>query len=264
MPCFRRLDARSLAVLVLLAGCAQEEVAEPIATYTLLNGNPDINEFSIETDPDFDVLDISNDGAASIQSTEVTDQNRIALMRKLEADGVYRLGVSPSSDTSFAAAVNQISLVNQTFRAEEFSPLKTGFVGGWRFRGFLEGATDANADALPQPKFLGPVAETELAVLVHYSSALESCTAFLDGEAVSFDELREKAFETLKTLIEEKGGIDAILADLELLEGVVARIRADRDTPWRCVGPALEGVKGMGWPEIRLEVMDNEEGIRSP
>jgi len=65
---------------------------------------------------------------------------------------------------------------------------------------------------------------------------------------VDSEELREQAFERLDAIVQRAGGIDAILADPDLIPQV--HIRADVEAPWRCVAGAIYNIQAAGYPTV--------------
>lgn len=114
-------------------------------------------------------------------------------------------------------------------------------------------ATQAN-DRLPA--FQGSAGDWEVPIVVGYTSSDDQCLAALDGDVVTGDELYDKSFEWLDDLVVRGGGADAVLAQADLLDTIVARVQAKPDTPWRCIGGAVRRVSQSGWPFFSLEVTD--------
>lgn len=112
-------------------------------------------------------------------------------------------------------------------------------------------ATQAN-DRLPA--FQGSAGDWEVPIVVGYTPTDDQCLAALDGDVVTGDELYDKSFEWLDLLVVRGGGAEAVLARPDLLDGIVAKVQAKPDTPWRCIGGAVRRVSLSGWPFVSLEV----------
>ena len=65
---------------------------------------------------------------------------------------------------------------------------------------------------------------------------------------VTSDELYDQAFERLDNIVTRAGGVEAIMADPELIPQV--HIRADKEAPWRCVAGAIYNVQRAGYPIV--------------
>lgn len=65
---------------------------------------------------------------------------------------------------------------------------------------------------------------------------------------VDSEELRKQAFDRLDAIVQRAGGVDAILADPELIPQV--HIRADVEAPWRCVAGAIYNIQAAGYPTV--------------
>ena len=76
---------------------------------------------------------------------------------------------------------------------------------------------------------------------------------------VDSEELREQAFERLDAIVQRAGGIDAILADPDLIPQV--HIRADVEAPWRCVAGAIYNIQAAGYPTVGFISNPVEPGI---
>ena len=76
---------------------------------------------------------------------------------------------------------------------------------------------------------------------------------------VTSDELYDQAFERLDNIVTRAGGVDAIMADPELIPQV--HIRADKEAPWRCVAGAIYNVQRAGYPIVGFISNPVEPGI---
>ena len=65
---------------------------------------------------------------------------------------------------------------------------------------------------------------------------------------VNSEELRERAFERLDAIVQRAGGVEVIMNDPELIPQV--HIRADVETPWRCVAGAIYNIQAAGYPTV--------------
>ena len=75
------------------------------------------------------------------------------------------------------------------------------------------------------------------------------CRVFLNNTTpVDNEELYDEAFERLDAIVQRAGGIEALIADPENIPQV--HIRADVNTPWRCVAGAIWTVQLAGYPTV--------------
>ena len=84
-----------------------------------------------------------------------------------------------------------------------------------------------------------------------YSGASRNgeCRVFFNNVTpVSSQELYDRAFERLDNIVQREGGIEAIMQDPERIPQV--HIRADVNTPWRCVAGAIFNVQSAGYPTV--------------
>lgn len=65
---------------------------------------------------------------------------------------------------------------------------------------------------------------------------------------VNSEELRKQAFDRLDAIVQRAGGVEVIMADPELIPQV--HIRADVETPWRCVAGAIYNIQAAGYPTV--------------
>ena len=65
---------------------------------------------------------------------------------------------------------------------------------------------------------------------------------------VTSEELYDRAFNRLETIVDRAGGADAIRAEPELIPQV--HIRADVDAPWQCVAGTIFNVQTAGYPTV--------------
>jgi biopolymer transport protein ExbD len=65
---------------------------------------------------------------------------------------------------------------------------------------------------------------------------------------VTSEELRDKAFKRLKSIVDRAGGPEALKADPTKIPQV--HIRGDVEAPWRCVAGAIYNVQISGYPTV--------------
>lgn len=71
---------------------------------------------------------------------------------------------------------------------------------------------------------------------------------FNNTTLVDSQELYDKAWERLDAIVQRAGGVEAIMDDPEKIPQV--HIRADVNTPWRCVAGAIFNVQLAAYPTI--------------
>ena len=84
-----------------------------------------------------------------------------------------------------------------------------------------------------------------------YSGASRNgeCRVFFNNVTpVNSQELYDRAFTRLDNIVQREGGIEAIMQDPERIPQV--HIRADVNTPWRCVAGAIFNVQLAGYPTV--------------
>lgn len=75
------------------------------------------------------------------------------------------------------------------------------------------------------------------------------CRVFFNNTTpVSSEELYDQAFRRLDNIVQRAGGIEALVANPEAIPQV--HIRADVNTPWRCVAGAIYNVQAAGYPTV--------------
>jgi biopolymer transport protein ExbD len=75
------------------------------------------------------------------------------------------------------------------------------------------------------------------------------CRVYLNGVTpVDSTELAQKAFDRLDSVIKRNGGVEAVMANHDLIPQV--HIRADKVAPWRCVAGAIYNVQVAGFPTV--------------
>jgi biopolymer transport protein ExbD len=75
------------------------------------------------------------------------------------------------------------------------------------------------------------------------------CRVFFNNTTpVTNDELYDQAFARLDAIVQRAGGIEALIADPEQIPQV--HIRADVNTPWRCVAGAIYNIQAAGYPTV--------------
>jgi len=65
---------------------------------------------------------------------------------------------------------------------------------------------------------------------------------------VTSQELYDRAFERLDSIVQREGGIEAIRSDPDKIPQV--HIRGDVNAPWRCVAGAIFNVQAAGYPTV--------------
>ena len=84
-----------------------------------------------------------------------------------------------------------------------------------------------------------------------YSGASRNgeCRVFFNNVTpVTSQELYDRAFERLDAIVQREGGIEAIMQDPDRIPQV--HIRADVNTPWRCVAGAIYNVQAAAYPTV--------------
>jgi len=71
---------------------------------------------------------------------------------------------------------------------------------------------------------------------------------FNNTTPVDSTELYDRAFNRLDAIVKRAGGPEAMMADPELIPQV--HIRADVNTPWRCVAGAIYNIQAAGYPTV--------------
>jgi biopolymer transport protein ExbD len=71
---------------------------------------------------------------------------------------------------------------------------------------------------------------------------------FNNTTPVTSEELYERAFERLDTIVTRAGGPEAIMQQPELIPQV--HIRGDVNAPWRCIAGAIFNVQVAGYPTV--------------
>ncbi len=86
------------------------------------------------------------------------------------------------------------------------------------------------------------------------------CRVYIGGTTlVSSTELYDQAFERLDNIVQAAGGVDAIMAEPDLIPQV--HIRADVEAPWRCVAGTIYNVQAAGYPTVGFISNPVEPGI---
>ena len=81
------------------------------------------------------------------------------------------------------------------------------------------------------------------------SSRNGECRVYFNNTTpVDSTELYDQAFKRLDAIVQRAGGVEAIMADPELIPQV--HIRADVNTPWRCVAGAIYNIQAAGYPTV--------------
>jgi biopolymer transport protein ExbD len=75
------------------------------------------------------------------------------------------------------------------------------------------------------------------------------CRVFFNNTTlVDSTELYDEAFSRLDAIVQRAGGIEALIANPESIPQV--HIRADVNTPWRCVAGAIYNIQAAGYPTV--------------
>ncbi len=81
------------------------------------------------------------------------------------------------------------------------------------------------------------------------SSRFGQCRVYFNNMTpVSSNELYDQAFKRLDSIVKREGGIEAIMRNPEIIPQV--HIRADINTPWRCVAGTIYNVQAAGYPTV--------------
>jgi biopolymer transport protein ExbD len=107
--------------------------------------------------------------------------------------------------------------------------------------------TDAAGRSAGEPGFEGASRQGECRVY------------FNNITPVSSEELYDKAFNRLDAIVQQAGGVEAIMADPEKIPQV--HIRADVNAPWRCVAGTIYNVQAAGYPTVGFISNPVEPGI---
>jgi len=99
---------------------------------------------------------------------------------------------------------------------------------------------------LPKVPFEPTTTKPENVSLSITNTAKGECQVYWNLTQVKSDELLKRAVDKLKKDIEKKGGIENMTVE-DLPE---AHIRADINTPWRCVGGAIYTMQMAGFPKV--------------
>jgi len=75
------------------------------------------------------------------------------------------------------------------------------------------------------------------------------CRVFINNTTlVDSTELYDQAFNRLDQIVARAGGPEALMANPEMIPQV--HIRADVNTPWRCVAGAIYNIQAAGYPTV--------------
>lgn len=75
------------------------------------------------------------------------------------------------------------------------------------------------------------------------------CRVFFNNTTlVDSTELYDQAFNRLDAIVQRAGGPEALMANPEMIPQV--HIRADVNTPWRCVAGAIYNIQAAGYPAV--------------
>ena len=82
---------------------------------------------------------------------------------------------------------------------------------------------------------------------------------FNNTTPVTSEELYDRAFERLDTIVQRAGGPAAIMKDPEKIPQV--HIRGDVNAPWQCVAGAIYNVQAAGYPPVGFISNPVEPGV---
>ena len=71
---------------------------------------------------------------------------------------------------------------------------------------------------------------------------------FNNTTLVDSEELYDQAFNRLDQIVQRAGGPEAMMANPDMIPQV--HIRADVNTPWRCVAGAIYKIQAAGYPTV--------------
>ncbi len=191
-------------------------------------------------------LEISESGAVTLAGVEIALSGIGDILQRTRPAEASKVGVIVAKDALISTVAPKLSAISE---AGEFQLLNLE-----EHRRYENPSADSDL-MLNEEVFAKPLRETELAVKVGYVVKNDSCVVMLDGVMVGPEELFDSSFEVLDDIVMRSGGSDAVLANKELLESLVARFRVPGDTPWRCVAGAFYYVQAAGWPELQLDVV---------
>jgi biopolymer transport protein ExbD len=81
------------------------------------------------------------------------------------------------------------------------------------------------------------------------ASRTGECRVFLNNTTlVDSQQLYDEGFKRLDAIVQRAGGVEAIMADPELIPQV--HIRADVNTPWRCVAGVIHVMQSAAYPTV--------------
>ncbi|MBO9518005.1 MAG: biopolymer transporter ExbD [Porphyrobacter sp.] len=92
---------------------------------------------------------------------------------------------------------------------------------------------------------------TPSTIRTNYTGAYRGgeCRVFFNNTTpVDSTELYDEAFKRLDAIVQRAGGIEALVANPETIPQV--HIRADVNTPWRCVAGAIYNIQAAGYPTV--------------
>ncbi|MEM6476521.1 MAG: hypothetical protein AAF687_10175 [Pseudomonadota bacterium] len=232
--------------------------ALPSCASTASESGGEVQSVTYEVPQAYDVIlengtpvKIATSGELTYDGEPVTLSRVKEIFAELRADEIERIAVLPAKDTGFAELVSSISKI-ATVSDYVFVELETHS----KFK-------RADTDDVAPKQFTGTLGEYEMPVLIGYSAAKQQCAVSLGGgvvdssgrRALSPEQLYDRSFIWLDTLVQGAGGVEAILQKTDAGRDIVARFQAPPDTPWHCIAGALYAVQRSGWPMIRFEVM---------
>ena len=192
-------------------------------------------------------LEIRDDGTLIFQGDTLDPYEIEPLNAYLRSEGRDKIGIKPAGEARFDAVVANLAPIGR-YQSYELIGLEV-------FRKF-ERATDFEGEELGARGFQGEVGEVELPILIGYAANSDRCVVMLSQQVLGSDELYERSFDWLDTIVVRAGGPEVLLSTPGALEELIARVQSVPGTPWRCIGGAMYSIHAAGWPYIRLEVVD--------
>ena len=227
------------------SGAAQKDEAQPenlAASYRYDVPQP----YEIPDPIASQTIKIAADGSLSVEGTAISRADIEANFAALSEQSDRTVWIVVEKDTVFADAVDTLLAARRWGKAE--LPRLADFQKFEKHE-LSQGASEGSHS------FEGEFSELEMPVSVRADASGVSCFVLFDGSARSSDELYDMAFVRLDNIVHKTGGVEAVLANPDVIDNLLARIQGEPDTPWHCVAGAIYAVQAAGWPVIRLEVV---------
>jgi hypothetical protein len=177
-------------------------------------------------------------------------QVEILIENQYSPEQYSKLDITPAGAVKFGDAVAQLYSIAGRIRYELIE-LKT-------HSRFVK-ARSADGKDLRAPAFVGPFDQYELPVVVGYDADTKQCVASLDKVTLGSEELYDRSFLKLDTIVQRAGGIEALIEDKDKLDSIRSRLQARASVPWRCIAGAMSNVERSGWPVVSLEVIETKQ-----